>query len=138
MTEREHLEAMLETLRLLWPKGYGIFPFRIGEAPSRAFFESGGKEGDEAVYGIVYGGSVLRWSEGVEQVSVLPKGKRRLSGGWIFDRLYPTGYSGDSQEPEFEWADEEFIRTASSAAIVFTTVALSDRMYERLNEAGLL
>ena len=36
MSEQERLEEMLEVLRFLWPKGYGGFPFKIGEAPSRS------------------------------------------------------------------------------------------------------
>jgi len=138
MTEEERLDAMMEKLRLLWPKGYGSFPFKIGEAPSRVFYQSRGEEGDAVVYGIVYKGSVLYWNEGVEEVSILPKGKRRLVNGWFLDRLYPsTAYAGDP-EPELEWADEEFIRTAPSAAVAFTTMVLSEKMYDRLNEAGLL
>jgi hypothetical protein len=138
MTEQEHLDAMMEMLRLLWPKGYGSFPFKIDEAPSRVFWQSSGEEGEPVVYGIVYKGSVMHWNEGVEEASILPKGKRRLVNGWLIDRLYPsTAYAGDP-EPELEWADEEFIRTAPSAAVAFTTMALSDKMYDRLNETGLL
>lgn len=138
MTEQERLDAMMEMLRLLWPKGYGSFPFKLGEAPSRVFYQSRGEEGDPVVYGIVYKGSIMHWNEGVEEVSILPKGKRRLVNGWFIDRLYSsTGYAGDP-ESEFEWADEEFVRGEPSAAVAFTTMALSDKMYDRLHEMGFV
>jgi len=137
VSEEERLEEMLEVLRFLWPKGYGGFPFKIGEAPSRAFYESGEEQDEDLVYGIVYRGSVLRWAEDVEEVSILPRGKRRRMNGWIIDRYRDLGRDSDG-EPEFTWDDQEFYADPSNAAVAFTTVALTDRMFDALGRAGML
>ncbi len=138
MSEQERLEAMLETLRLLWPKGYGSFPFKIGEAPSRVFHESQGEEGEEFVYGIVYRDSVMTWNEGIEELSLLPKGKRWLVNGWMLERLHVVPGDPGEREDSLEWDEPVFIRTGASAAVEFTSHALKERMYEALMERGLV
>lgn len=137
MSEQDRVEEMLEVLRFLWPKGYGSFPFKLGEAPSRAYYESQGEEDEDLVYGIVYRGSVLRWAEDVEEVSVLPRGKRRRMNGWIIDRYRDLGRDSDG-EPEFTWDDQEFYADPSNAAVAFATIATTDRMFDALGRAGML
>lgn len=138
MTYEEREVEMMDMLRMLWPKSYGRFPFKIGEGPNRAFHEAGGESDEDAVvYGIVYKGSVLHWVE-VEEKSILPKGKRRKAQVWVLDRLYPVSMRSEEYgaPPEMEWADEAHFRSAAEAAIAFTTLALSESMYEMLMERG--
>jgi hypothetical protein len=133
----ERLEEMLEVLRFLWPKGYGNFPFQLGEAPYRAFYESDEEQDFEFVYGIIYRNSILRWAEDVEEVSILPRGKRRRMNGWIIDRYRDLGRDSDG-EPEFTWDDQEFHADPSNAAVAFATIAVTDRMFDALGRAGML